>query len=204
MVDSDNLNSTLILDTGSYGEEEMINMKRILICASILAHVLVFCSFGVALADVACPTATPAATSVPQPSDTPQPPVPTFYVTEWAASPQPTETSAPTDTESPLPTLPPTITEIPETVVPLPSDTPVMTSTSYPYPIATNTAYPYPMPSQDTPPKNHPKTKITPTLPVTGGGLESSMPLIIVVMVILLGIAWIMRAIRTSNGRTNS
>lgn len=201
LADSDNLNSTLILDIRGYREEEMTSMKRILICVSILAHIFVFCSIGVAYAGDTYPTATPNVTSVPRPSNTPQPPIPTFYVTEWAASPQPTETSAPTDTESPLPTPPPTTTEIPETIVPMPSDTPVMTSTSYPYPIMTNTTYPYPIAEVDPMPR-HPK--ITPTLPVTGGGLESSLPLMIVAMVVLLGIAWIIRAIRTSNGRVDS
>lgn len=181
-------------------------MKRI-VYVLLLALALVVLATGFAYADVACPPTPIVTTDVPKSSDTPQPPVPTFYVTEWAATPPPSETLPATKTESLPPTPQPTITEIPETVMPIPSDTPFITTTSIPYPIPTvvSDPTPYPMPSQDTPPKGkRPTHTAVPTLPVTGGGLADNLPLIIVAMVLLLGIMWIVRAIRTSNGRTNS
>jgi hypothetical protein len=161
-----------------------MKMKRILIYASILAHVVVLLSFGVALADVACPTATPFIGVPPKPSDTPVPPIETVMPTE------------------PLPTYPPTMTDVPqytETVSPLPSSTPQVTETVNPYPPPESTSTPNPYPiSEPTPPDvpnvKHPK--ITPTLPVTGFFEDFSFSMWIITGCLLISVIILVRIFR--------
>ncbi len=134
------------------------------------------------------PTATPippTPTPVP-PTATPVPPTPV----PPTATPEPTATPMP-PTATPVPptatAVPPTATPVPPTATPVPpTATPVPPSATPVPPTATPvppTATPVPPPATAVPPVATPETQ------ETGGGFNATLPLAIVLVLLLIGIA---------------